>query len=79
MKIEEMVDLALGYGDGVNRIMRETGKTLDEIRDILLTENVEECPNCHLWAESSEMTDDNSEPDGYCDNCRRYDKKEEES
>lgn len=57
-------------------LLAKYGYTLEELKDAALDHNVEKCPNCGWWGESSVMipTDegdpDFGEVDGYCDNCR---------
>lgn len=69
----EMIDTVTSYADGIFRVMRETGKTKAELKELFLDKNIEECPHCQVWCESSELiSDESDEPDGYCNNCRRY-------
>lgn len=66
------LDVVTGYVDGVYRVARELGVDLDALDDALLTAGIEKCKTCGLYGESSAMTGDDGEPDGHCDNCRRY-------
>lgn len=64
------IEAATSFADGIYRIMRETGLDKDRVEEMLLDANVEQCPS----PEAGELVDENSEPDGYCGNCRGYDK-----
>lgn len=71
LNIDEMIDTVTSYADGIFRVMRDTGKEIPELRELFLNHNVEECPSCHWWCESSELIPDGKdEPDGKCMNCR---------
>lgn len=72
---DEQIDTVTGYADGADRVMQELGidrKTLDEA---LLDVNIEQCKNirCGWYDDSGVMINDEGEPDGFCDNCRKYD------
>lgn len=74
MEIDVIVDTVTGYGDGFQRVQSSTGMSPSVLIELLLDHNVEQCKNCKWFAESHELVDEHSHPDGYCDNCRRYDK-----
>ena len=74
---ENQTDTVTSYVDGYDRVKAETGLSDEELRDALLTENIEKCsnPRCGWWTDSHWLiAHDEEEPDGFCDNCREYDK-----
>lgn len=73
---DDQIDIVLGYVDGAYRVMGQLGISKAELDDALLDVGVEQCKNvrCGHYAESGEMLDEDGEPDGFCCNCRRYDK-----
>ena len=74
---DEIADLATSYADGFQRVRTATGLPDDVIVDMLLNMNIEKCPNCGWFTDSFELlADGEDDPDGFCDNCRGYDKKD---
>lgn len=71
---DEQVEKIVGYADGAYRVMAELEIDQDSLDELLLQENIERCPNidCGWYDEASSMLNDESEPDGFCDNCRKY-------
>lgn len=75
---DQQIDTVTSYADGAERVMQELGCTRETLEEALLDANVERCPNCGWYTDSFHLIDDGeAEPDGYCDNCRKYDKKSE--
>lgn len=73
---EDMVETVTGYADGSFRVMSELGIDKITLDGLLLDFNVEQCPNCRWYCDSFHLlADGEDEPDGFCDNCRAYDKK----
>lgn len=70
MTYEEIADLVVSYANGFERAVQETGLSEDVLKDKLLDMNVEECPDCGWYADSSEMLNNDDEIDGHCENCR---------
>jgi len=50
---------------------------VEEVEDRLLDVNLERCPGCDWWVESSELVDSKGDI-VVCENCRAYDKDEED-
>lgn len=74
---DEQIETVTGFADGADRIMQALGIGRPELNDALLDVNVERCPNprCGWYTDSFLLlADDENEPDGFCDNCRKYDK-----
>lgn len=68
---DEIANLLMGYADGLSRVMDKTGMNVDDIEEWGLDHNIERCPNCDWWTESSNLIPyDEDEVDGFCDNCR---------
>jgi hypothetical protein len=63
-------DLLLSYQDGEFGVRRETGWSLDQLTEAALYDNIERCPGCRIWCESSDLVDDDGTIDGFCCNCR---------
>ena len=78
MEIAELLDTVTGFGNGVERVIEANGMTQKELTALLLDHNVEKCPCCHWYTDSHQLLDDNGVVDGYCDNCRQYDKPTEQ-
>lgn len=75
MLTDQQVDTVTSYGDGAFRVMAETGLDKQALDAKLLNFNVEQCPHCHWYTDSFHLlADGDDEPDGFCDNCRAYDK-----
>lgn len=74
MTVDEILDVVTGYVNGYERVLCETGMDSVELDELLLNHNIEKCPNCEWYTDSFNLVDEASEPDGYCDNCRRHDK-----
>lgn len=73
---EDHVDTVTGYADGFHRVYKELGVDSEVLRDKLLDFSVEQCPNCRWFTDSFNLLDEGEDtPDGYCDNCRAYDKR----
>lgn len=73
---EVHVDTVTSYANGFYRVKSETGLSDEVLRDKLLDHSVEQCPNCKWFTESFNLLPDGHDTaDGYCDNCRSYDKK----
>lgn len=70
---DEQVETVTGYADGANRVMCELGIDRVELDEALLDFNVEKCQNCGWYTDSFNLIDDGDDPDGFCDNCRKYD------
>ena len=45
--------------------------TSDQLKDELLSRNIEICPGCGWWCESDELVDEDSNV-VFCENCRSY-------
>lgn len=72
MLTEKHIDTVASYADGAERVMGELSIDREALNEILLDFNVERCPNCGWYDEAGALTGEDGEPDGYCDNCRRY-------
>ncbi|GAB3357901.1 MULTISPECIES: hypothetical protein [Giesbergeria] len=74
---DDQIDTITSYADGADRVMRELGIDRSVLNESLLNHNVERCgnPRCAWYTDSFSLLDvGEDEPDGFCDNCRRYDK-----
>ena len=78
MEIAELLDTVTGFGNGFERVIEANGMTQKELTALLLDHNVENFPCCHWYTDSHQLLDDNGVVDGYCDNCRQYDKPTEQ-
>lgn len=68
---DRAADLVTGYVNGLSRALAEFDVEQDELDDVLLDLNVEECPGCHWYVDSRDLIPpDQDEPDGCCPNCR---------
>lgn len=66
-----IADLTTGYVDGLSRALREFEVDQDELDDVLLDLNVEQCPGCNWYVDSRDLIPpDHDDPDGECSNCR---------
>lgn len=72
MLTDDHVDTVTSYADGAERVMRELGIDRASLSCLLLDFNVERCPTCGWYCEAGELLGEDSEPDGFCENCRRY-------
>lgn len=65
-------DLTASYVDGLSRALAEFDVDQDELDDVLLDLNVEQCPSCAWYVDSHALIppDGDDEPDGCCPNCR---------
>lgn len=72
---DEQIETVTGYADGAYRVMAELGIDREELDAALLDVNVERCENinCGWYDDASSMLNDDGEPDGFCENCRKYD------
>lgn len=76
MTTEEICDVVTGYVDGYFRVKYATGMSDELLQELLLNNNIEKCVNCGQYTDSFNLLDDGEDdPDGFCDNCRAYDKK----
>lgn len=78
MTEEEICDTATSYANGYAQVQARTGMSAEALDELLLNNNIEACPNCGWHTDCYHLVDDNSEPDGYCDNCRNHDKPKDE-
>ncbi len=69
---DKQLDMVTSYADGAYRVMAELKVDKPTLDEMLLDHNVEQCPNCHWYTDSCHLVVDSDEPDGFCDNCRRY-------
>ncbi|MBA9859197.1 hypothetical protein [Ralstonia insidiosa] len=74
MELADLIDTVTGFGNGFGRVIEATGMTQEALNGMLLDHNVEKCPNCHWYTDSHHLLDDDGGVDGYCDNCRQYDR-----
>lgn len=75
---DDHVDTVTGYSDGFYRVKAETGLSHESLVDQLLDHSVEQCPNCKWFTDSFNLLPEGGDsPDGYCDNCRSYDKRKD--
>lgn len=79
-EIDEILDTVTGYSDGFYRILGRTGMSAEALNELLLDHNIEKCPNCGIYTDSFNLIGDDcgDEPDGFCDNCRAYNKPRED-
>ncbi|MBP8275566.1 MAG: hypothetical protein KAX55_01560 [Propionivibrio sp.] len=74
---DEQIDVVTSFADGADRVMLELGIDRATLDEALLNDNIERCrnPRCGWYTDSFNLLDDGEdEPDGFCDNCRKYDK-----
>lgn len=77
METEDIVELVTGYADGFFRALEKTKMKTEDLRELLLDNNVEECPSCGWWVDSGELLyPETDEVDGHCENCRPVRKEE---
>lgn len=71
---DKQLETVVGYADGADRVMQELGIDRETLEAALLDENVERCKNirCGWYDDSGSMLGEDGEPDGFCENCRRY-------
>lgn len=69
-QIDEICDTVKGYVDGFDKVLRNGDLTDEELREMLLDNSVEECPDCGWFVDSNELVNDDGGIDGHCDNCR---------
>lgn len=70
---DRIADLASGFALGFEQAQREFELTDEELRELLLDMNIEQCPDCRWWVESHELIAPDADgvtPDGHCNNCR---------
>lgn len=79
-EIDEILDTVTSYATGFYRVMARTGMDAETLNELLLDHNIEKCPNCGHYTDSFHLLGDDTgdEPDGFCNNCRAYDKPREE-
>lgn len=70
MTPEQIAEEVTGYVDGYERVLRDTDMTSDQLDEILLDLNIEQCPDCGWYVDSFELLNDDDIIDGHCDNCR---------
>lgn len=73
-QLEELGNQLSGTADSIQSGLQAIGLDIDDydatnVEDQLLDLNMEICPGCGWWAESSELVDDDGEETS-CDNCR---------
>lgn len=71
---DDQIDIITSFADGADRVMRALSIDRATLEELLLDSNVERCKNirCRWYDESSSMLNDEGEPDGFCENCRKY-------
>lgn len=79
LDIADIVDRCSSYADGEAQVRAKYRLSFERLKDIMLDEGYDKCPQCHWWCEAGEMTSPiDGELDGHCDNCRPRDKRSEE-
>lgn len=69
--IDRAADMVTGYVDGLVKALREFGIEQEELNDVLLDVNVEQCPGCRWYVDSRDLMPDGADdPDEKCPNCR---------
>ena len=59
--------------EGFAHLMGKYKITLVQLQEVALNYNIEKCPTCRWFVESSERIPDGSyDPDDYCCNCRPH-------
>lgn len=66
----DLIETVIGYANGFDRALSSSGLSQSELEDLLLDENVEQCPDCEWWVDSSELFNNDDVIDGHCENCR---------
>lgn len=68
---EKAADLVTSYVDGLGRALQAFEVDQEELDDVLLDLNVEQCSNCGWYVDSRDLLPDGQdEPDGFCNHCR---------
>lgn len=71
LQMSDLADLVCGTTDGFQKALDRHNLTDEDLTELLLTCDVEQCPGCGWWVESWELIPlDENEPDGHCENCR---------
>ena len=68
--VVDLVETVVGYANGFDRALVSSALSKAELKDLLLDENVEQCPGCRWWVDSSELLNEDDKIDGHCENCR---------
>lgn len=67
----KVAELVTSYVYGVGKALELFEVDQDELDDVLLDINIEQCINCGWYDDCFNLVpDDSEEPDGYCSNCR---------
>ncbi len=68
---EAAADLVTSYVDGLGRALQQFEVEQEELDDVLLDMNVEQCSNCGWYVDSRDLLpNDQDEVDGFCNHCR---------
>ncbi len=67
---EDLIETVTSYANGFERVLAASQMSREELKDRLLDDNIEQCPGCKWWVDSSELFDEDDQIDGHCENCR---------
>lgn len=67
--INDLVDTVTGYADGFERARQRYKLEVEELEELLLDENIQQCEGCNWYVEAGELVDEQGVVN-LCESCR---------